>query len=382
MFVGRLAAFNSLFAPIHLLFYFRPPYRATTRKQNGMNISQASIEQLSIHLVGNKVNETAPQLSNRSLELNEELKAVLNDYFVQPFTKVHGFEQFTHPSNLQYNTCYTILQQMFTDGNDFHHSSVELANYLFDRSAHPLIKKGEFYVVYFKDIIFENQNLDAVGLFKSETKEKFIRVQQQQQLFDLEVEEGINIHKLDKGALIFNDAVEDGFRVLSIDHTNKSNEARYWLHDFLGLRPASDSYHTTQNFLTLTKQYITDAMKEDFQVSRADQADYLNRSVDYFKSQEQFNETDFATEVFGHDTVIDSFNKFKDGYIREKELDIATDFTISPNAVKKQARVFKSVLKLDRNFHIYIHGDKSLIEQGYDERTGKKYYKIYFDEES
>ena len=80
--------------------------------------------------------------------------------------------------------------------------------------------------------------------------------------------------------------------------------------------------------------------------------------------------------------MIDSFNKFKDGYIREKELDIATEFAISPNAVKKQARVFKSVLKLDRNFHIYIHGDKSLIEQGYDERTGKKYYKIYFDEES
>ena len=39
------------------------------------------------------------------------------------------------------------------------------------------------------------------------------------------------------------------------------------------------------------------------------------------------------------------------------------------------------MLKLDKNFHIYIHGDKDLIEKGYDQTTGKKYYKIYYDEE-
>ena len=55
-------------------------------------------------------------------------------------------------------------------------------------------------------------------------------------------------------------------------------------------------------------------------------------------------------------------------------------FAISPHAVKKQARVFKSVLKLDKNFHIYIHGDRSLIERG-TEKDGRKFYKIYYREE-
>ena len=50
--------------------------------------------------------------------------------------------------------------------------------------------------------------------------------------------------------------------------------------------------------------------------------------------------------------------------------------------MKRQARVFKSVLKLDKNFHIYIHGDRDRIERGVDERTGRKFYKIYYDEES
>jgi len=61
---------------------------------------------------------------------------------------------------------------------------------------------------------------------------------------------------------------------------------------------------------------------------------------------------------------------------------IADNFEISAQAVKRQARVFKSVLKLDKNFHIYIHGSRELIEKGYDEAMNKHYYKIYFDEES
>lgn len=29
---------------------------------------------------------------------------------------------------------------------------------------------------------------------------------------------------------------------------------------------------------------------------------------------------------------------------------------------KKQNRSFKSIIRLDKNFHIYIHGDRKLIE--------------------
>lgn len=43
--------------------------------------------------------------------------------------------------------------------------------------------------------------------------------------------------------------------------------------------------------------------------------------------------------------------------------------------------MLKSVIKLDKNFHIYVHGRRDLIERGFDEEKGKKYYKVYFDEE-
>ena len=78
----------------------------------------------------------------------------------------------------------------------------------------------------------------------------------------------------------------------------------------------------------------------------------------------------FATGMISHE--------FK----HEITLDLNPLFKISKEMVKKQARIFKSVLKLDKNFHVYIHGNTNLIEKGYDEHVGKHFYKIYFDEES
>ncbi|MDR2511118.1 MAG: nucleoid-associated protein, partial [Bacteroidales bacterium] len=55
-------------------------------------------------------------------------------------------------------------------------------------------------------------------------------------------------------------------------------------------------------------------------------------------------------------------------------------FVISDSAVKKQSRTFKSVIKLDKNFHIYVHGDSNLIQQGEDDKG--KFYKIRYQEEN
>lgn len=38
----------------------------------------------------------------------------------------------------------------------------------------------------------------------------------------------------------------------------------------------------------------------------------------------------------------------------------------------------KAVVALDRNFHIYIHGNREKIEEGKDEKG--KYIKLYYDE--
>ena len=107
----------------------------------------------------------------------------------------------------------------------------------------------------------------------------------------------------------------------------------------------------------------------------------VNRSVQYFKSHAEFDREEFTQEVFAQEGAIKSFNKYSDRFQSENNVELADNFEISAHAVKRQARIFKSVLKLDKNFHIYIHGDRNRIEQGVDE-AGRKFYKIYYDQES
>ena len=149
----------------------------------------------------------------------------------------------------------------------------------------------------------------------------------------------------------------------------------------MNVKPVKTTFLQTNQFLGIAKQFVTKQLDEDFEVSKTDKIDFLNRSVDYFKKNETFDKQEFEEQVFGDSNVIESFRKFDQIYRQENEVELSDSFEISAQAVKKQARVFKNVLKLDKNFHIYIHGNREMIEQGIDE-NGRKYYKIYYEEET
>jgi hypothetical protein len=101
----------------------------------------------------------------------------------------------------------------------------------------------------------------------------------------------------------------------------------------------------------------------------------------YFKEKDSFNIDEFSEEVIGNPKAIASFKNFNREYNEEFDAGLDQAFEISSAAVKKQAKVFKSILKLDKNFHIYIHGNKELIEKGFDEEKSLNYYKVYYREE-
>jgi len=165
-----------------------------------------------------------------------------------------------------------------------------------------------------------------------------------------------------------------------IDNTNKGSEAQYWMDDFLHVRQRKDEFYNTSNVLSLCKDFVTRELPQQFSVSKADQVDLLNKSVKFFKNNESFDMNEFSTEVIAQPEVIESFKRFKDSFQRDQDIDMPDTFDISETAVKKQSRIFKSVIKLDKNFHIYIHGNRELIEQGSDEKG--RFYKLYFKEEN
>lgn len=344
------------------------------------NLAEAYLEELFVHRVGNKANDEQYFLGKRNVALDDELRNLLSDYFFSAF-KSEEVYTFFHDASLELNEVYHYVTKIFEDPTELQEQSANLAKHLYNASDHPKIKGGEFYVAYLRDCTYGAETVNAVGLFKSEVKDTFLDVRQVHEGFEIDSHEGIHIEKLDKGCLIFQTKQEEGYRVAVVDQTNRSNEAQYWKDEFLKILVVGNEYYQTNEFLGMTKKYITKQLQEDFEVPRADQIDLLNRSVNYFKNHETFDQKEFEAEVFFDDKLIDSFRKFNDNYRREFDLELDDDFGISGAAVKKQARVFKSVLKLDKNFHIYIHGNREMIEQGVDEQ-GRKYYKIFYEVES
>lgn len=352
-----------------------------------------SISQVTLHHVGNKVTEEGMILSDNKLNLDDRMRELLIQYFISPF-KVEEYYTFYHDESLEMNELYASASCIFADPDCLVDESKAIARHLYDACTHPNIKSGDLMVVYFDNCQINGEQTSALGIFKSENKDSFLKIHRDEEEwsrkegdmsatahFDMEVHQGINIHKLDKGALIFNSEAEKGFIISVVDATNRGQDALYWKDAFLGIRQREDEYYNTNAELAAYKQFVTETLPKEYgNVEKADRADLLNRSVNYFKQNDSFDLQTFAEEVIQQPEVIETFKSFREEYQKENEVVLQDQFDINEEAVKKQARSFKSVIKLDKNFHIYVHGNSSLIEKGSDEKG--KYYKVYYEEEN
>lgn len=320
-------------------------------------------------------------LSQRCLVPEKETLDIIRDNFLNRFKNAPELYQFHHATSLDFNEVYRFAATVFDDPEGFTSTSMAIARHLYESSDHPKVKPGEVYVCLIDALPVEGRNYKALGIFKTENKSLFLQVRQQEEVYEMELQEGVEPSRIDKGCLIINQELEDGFRVMIFDNQNRGEEALFWKEKFLGVVPVKDEFHHTKHVLTLTKQFITEQLPTDQKVSRTDQIEMLTKSIDYFKSKESFDIEDFQKEVFANEEVIESFRSFGSRYIENNDFDIASNFDIHPEAVKKQARIYKNVIKLDKNFHIYVHGRTDLIEKGVD-MDGRKYYKIYYQDEA
>jgi len=340
----------------------------------------AGIRSMVVHKVGNKAADEDISLSNATLQTNESINNLLISYFFSPFKTEEYFNLF-HDSDIKLNEVYSFVSGIFENPESLYDQSVHLARHLYENSAHPKIKSGEFYVVYFNDVIVDGEQVDAIGLFKSESKESYLKVLPANDNYEIASDAGINIKKLDKGCLIFDTEKNDGYLVAVVDNLSKGAEAQYWFDHFLHVRQREDIYFQTQAAIKLCKDFVSEKMPEEFNMDKADQLDLLNKSAEFFKENERFDFEEFSSEVMQEPQIIESFKNHRANYEYDHQVKFDDAFDISEPAVKKGSRILKSVIKLDKNFHIYVHGSRDRIRKGHDEETGMDYYQLFFEEE-
>ncbi len=345
------------------------------------DFSEAEIISIVVHNIGNKHEGENLILSQDCLRnIDESILNILHTYFLSPFKK-DAFYNFDS-ERLEENTVYACVDNIFLNRECFYQESLKIARQLYEFSNHPNIKSGEFYLVYFKSCRFFDEICDAIGIFKSENKDTYIKIFMNDKKYQVDYESGINIHKLDKGCIIFNTQQENGYRATIVDKVNSKNNAVYWQEDFLGVKPLDDSYFNTKKYLDLCKGFVDNVYNKENEVEIADQIDMLNRSIDFFKDTKKFSEDKFKERVIIDPNVITAFEDYKEIVKEENEIEINDNFKVSNFAVNDQKRYFRHVLKLDKNFHVYIHGERRLLEKGYDTAKDMNYYKLFYKEEN
>lgn len=335
-----------------------------------------NIESLVLHQIGSKSCQEGVNYSKELININQDLKELLKGHFLSPF-KTDEYYNFSHSSDIDLNEIFQYSSQIFANKDIFIDVSKKIALYLYECSSHPNIKRGELYVIYFNNCILNGETIDAIGLFKSETKDKFIKIHTVPNGFKLEQNEGISINKIDKGCLIFNIEKENGYLVAVVDNTNKGPEAKYWTDDFLHVRPRKDSFNQTQNMLSLCKSFVSQLPYEN---GKLEKTTYINRSVEALK-EESVNINTFAEQVFETPKLVSEFKQYKETYQKERDIEIDDTFKTASTAIKRRATGTMTTIKLDKNFDINIHGGEQYIVRGYDEERKMYYYQLFFKEE-
>ena len=348
-----------------------------------INLYPTQIESLSIHRVGNKNKNEGVFFSNEPYHLNDEISALLKEYFFKPFReKEENYFKFENDVDVEFNELYKIVSEIFNDPASIHENSKKITTHLFEQSNHPHIKSGEVYVTHLTDVMLDNKKVDAIGIFKSELKHDFLQFEEKGNNLDILIQQGININKLDKGCLIFNENKEEGYKILSVD--SNRYDTKYWLENFLGVDALTDENFYTKKYLKFCQDFAKDVVlpAED----KKQEVMFMNRAVNHFAKNDDFEETTFLNEVMDNPDLIPEFKHYKVEKGPKYSIEDVSNFSIANKAVSDARKKIKNVINLDTNIQIkmdFINPESAekFVEKGWDEEKQMYYYLVYFNKE-
>ncbi len=350
-----------------------------------LNLFGTTIESLYIHKVGNKSRNEGLFLAKEETQLNDELRPLIKEFMLKPFReKEENYYKFSHEVDLEFNELWNATNH-FLNGDwasSFQKLAEVIGKHLYEQHSHPHIKSGELYICHLKDMLIDDTRVDGIGIFKSEIKQDFLQFATQENRLDLILTQGVNLGKLDKGAIIFNTEAEEGFKVLSVDQNRY--DTKYWLDNFLGVVEFEDSKFHTKKYLKFCQDFAKDVVlpAED----KKESVMFVNEAYNHMASIDKFNEEDFMSN-FRNPELVPEFKNYKADKGPKYSIQDLSNFDVDNTAVKDARKKFKSLIELDTNISIklqFVNAESAdkFVEKGWDEEKQMYYYLCYFNKET
>lgn len=332
-----------------------------------LEVSESKVTKYAVHYVGD------------ALVMGEEAMSqpdvLLEAAFTQlAFGKLDMEQQyeFFHETDIGLNEVYTYVKSIFDQPDSFLEQSKHIATHLHSTSQHPNIKPGELFIGCFDNCYWHSEVKKVLAIVKIDEKEMFLDIKNVQNKMTVSGIDGINVKKSNNMAIIV-DMGQDKPPAVFIK-TKRKEDVVYWQERFLKIKAADEHYHKTNLALTECKKII---LKEE-SFSNTEKLGLLNKTLDYFRNEEEFQVNDYIESVFEKADAV------------QKDIIVNTvkpyETVISESAIAKVEKTYKRKIKLDDNIEIQVNVRdieevEELIEVGYDEATNRKFYKIYFQEE-
>lgn len=346
-----------------------------------LNIRRALIDKVTLQKIGNQQTNELNFLATHEEDLNEKEEKALHKFFLGSVKSSIELNRFAHHISIDNNTMYDLTKQYFSHTQDFISYSNNVLNHLYQKSTHPQIKTGELFVVEFQDIEINDIITNAIGVFKIEKKAEFLNFNHREGGIDFIIDQGAKLQKIDKGCLIINTEVDDGFRVLSVD--NNTYDAAYWIKDFLGVEEVLNDSFQTKHYLNMMTEFSSNLIEENDTLK---QKDFINQTMRVFNENEFINNDIINEELLEPFEASEKFEQYKEEYKQINNVDLEPSFNIEQATLKKEKKKIKTEISLDTKIKINIDSNetdtvKENLERGYDEEKKMYYYKVYFNEE-
>jgi len=270
-------------------------------------------------------------------------------------------------------------ERVFHNQNDLLADSIGIAEHYLSTAHSNKSKDGELIIAYFEDCVVEDEVTDVFGIFRIEKKETFLKLEPTYDAFTLHKDEGISPTKIGQGALIFNTNQDNGYQILTIDKLGPKNDEFYWTDQFLKVNKVVDSYFHTQHLINNIQEFAQSTFEED---QSTEKITLVNDSIEFMKENDIFDKEAYTHQVLQAPELIERFESFQEEKVDENPNVETEHFEISKPAIKSTKRYIRSVIKLDTNFHVYVHGNRENIIKGFDDEKKKHFYTLYYEEEN
>lgn len=234
-----------------------------------------------------------------------------------------------------------------------------------------------WFTVAWENFILDEYEGKALGFFFSNERKSFLANTETEAI----VLKGLPLSKPEYAALFIPEN-DSSWKLFVSEPGGQTALRTPWTLSLFPFQPCyQDSFHAKQ-FFQMCKSFSEDVLVKEKKNNREEQVAFLSESADYAAKKNEINFENFKADVLKEPGLVDAFEGYQEKYTASKGWNPPDQFAMTDVDQKQIRKFVKSVIKLDKNFHIYVHGNKERIERGFDEQKKLHYYTLWFDSEA